>query len=146
MALEIVDVPVTGVNSSAAAKRTTKTTLGKDDFLILLTKQLQNQDPLKPMDDMQFVGQMAQFSSLEQMTNMNKSLETFISRANDSYKLEGMYFLGQKVTAKTAEMTDAIEGTVSAVKFVDGEAIFKVGDHEVKLGDIQLVETPVLES
>ncbi len=45
-------------------------TLGKDDFLMLLVTKLQNQDPLKPMDDEAFVAQLAQFSSLEQMNNI----------------------------------------------------------------------------
>jgi len=49
-------------------------TLGKDDFLRLLVTQLANQDPLEPMDDQQFVAQMAQFSQLEQLTNMNESI------------------------------------------------------------------------
>src|SRR3954447_14663929 len=47
-----------------------KNQLGKDAFLKLLTTQLQHQDPLKPMDDSEFMGQMAQFSTLEQITNM----------------------------------------------------------------------------
>jgi flagellar basal-body rod modification protein FlgD len=47
-----------------------KNTLGKDAFLKLLTTQLQHQDPLNPMEDSEFMGQMAQFSTLEQVTNM----------------------------------------------------------------------------
>lgn len=59
---------------SAAGK-----TMGKDEFLKLFTNQLKNQDPMKPMDSSAFTAQLAQFSSLEQLFNINNGLEQLTS-------------------------------------------------------------------
>ncbi len=68
------------------AESTTSTTpasaqspLGKEDFLRLLVAQLSAQDPLNPMDSTEFTAQLAQFSALEQMTNVNKTLEELVA-------------------------------------------------------------------
>src|SRR5919202_340240 len=60
--------PVTSTNAASQPKATPQT-LGKDDFLKLLVGQLQHQDPMAPSDDQQWIGQMAQFSQLEQVSN-----------------------------------------------------------------------------
>ena len=56
--------------------------LGKDEFLKLLITELQHQDPTNPMEDREFIAQMAQFSSLEQMLNFNKNMETLLERVS----------------------------------------------------------------
>lgn len=60
-------------------RKTGSDILGKDDFLKILMSQLQNQDPLEPVKDKDFIAQMATFSSLEQMTNINKSIEKLVT-------------------------------------------------------------------
>ena len=71
MLISNIGTPLTGTKTDA----TKNTNLGKEDFLQLLTVQLKFQDPLNPMQDTDFIAQMAQFSSLEQLQNMNKSLD-----------------------------------------------------------------------
>lgn len=74
--------------------------LDKDGFLKLLTHQLAHQDPLKPMDQKEFAADLAQFSQLEQMTNMNTKLENLLGNRGAEGKFYGVSFLGKKVMTK----------------------------------------------
>ncbi len=93
--------------------RTTSSELGKDDFLKLLITQLQNQDPTSPMENTEFIAQMAQFSSLEQMTNMSTSFTKMAAFINSS---EAANTIGKKVevnvgdTSITGIVTGATRG------------------------------------
>lgn len=68
--------PITGL---AMSKNAGKQALGADDFMKLLTTQLTSQDPMNPMKDTEFISQMANFTSLEQMRTLSKSFESFTS-------------------------------------------------------------------
>jgi len=81
-------------NKELAANRPVKSELDKDDFLKILVTQLQNQDPTAPMQDREFIAQMAQFSSLEQMTNMSKNFSKISGVLNSS---EAQSLLGRNV-------------------------------------------------
>jgi flagellar basal-body rod modification protein FlgD len=90
----------TNTNAAALAASTSSatgtTSLGKDDFLKLLVTQMENQDPLNPSDPTAFTAQLAQFSSLEQLTNINTSLQQMSS----SNQLSELSMIGQKVVAQ----------------------------------------------
>jgi flagellar basal-body rod modification protein FlgD len=90
---------------------TANAALDKNDFLKILITQLTHQDPTQPMDDKEFVAQMAQFSSLEQMTNMNEGVSKVASLVARSQALS---LLGSVVDV-TDETGSTVSGTVDAV-------------------------------
>lgn len=108
-----VDNAVNNFNKTNTVNgRTASQQLGKDDFLKLLITQLTNQDPTSPMEDTQFISQMAQFSSLEQMTNMNESFNKMASIINSS---QAAATLGKSVEIDIGDST--AKGMVEATSF-----------------------------
>ena len=111
--------------------------LGKDDFMKLLLAQMGNQDPLKPMDDKEFITQLAQFNSLEQMQQVNKSMGT-LAAAQSATQASGM--LGLQVQARGAN--GIVTGEVRAVTISGGNPTLRVGTEEIALADILKVLVP----
>lgn len=118
---------------NATTKRKTGDNLGKDDFLNLLITQLRYQDPLNPTDDKEFIAQMAQFSSLEQMKNMNSVLTN-----SEAFSMVGKYVTGS-VTDETTKESTTVEGKVSSVKMKDGKVYLEVGNRDVDVDNISKV-------
>lgn len=122
------------INSSAgsAASRNTGE-LGKTEFLNLLVTQLRYQDPLNPVDDKQFIAQLAQFSSLEQMQNMNNSITQ-----SQAYNLLGKK-VEASVTDESTKVTTTVQGYVSEVKTKSGKVYVVVNGRDIPVEKITRV-------
>lgn len=110
--------------------------LGKDDFLKILITQLQNQDPTNPMDDREFIAQMAQFSTLEQMTNMNTAIQNFVHLQTSQSLVQHSELIGKKVTwmrivdvDEYRQKIEYVDNTVQAVRLeLDGQIRIQLDD------------------
>ena len=119
----LVQLQVDSFNKTLAVNgRTAKTELGKDDFLTLLIAQLSHQDPTSPMEDTQFIAQMAQFSTLEQMTNMNSGFSRLAAILGSS---EASAAVGKTVDIEVAG--SVISGTVAAASRGEHPAVLVNG-------------------
>jgi flagellar basal-body rod modification protein FlgD len=107
--------------------------LDKDAFLQILITQLKYQDPTKPMEDREFISQMAQFSSLEQMTNVSKSLEA-LSQMHAT--MQSASLVGRTVEIQNPEGGDPVTGAVEKVNFEGGTPSLVVGGKAYPLGHL----------
>lgn len=143
------------INKKRDERKTGDGTLGKDDFLKILIAQLQNQDPTNPMEDKDFIAQMAQFSSLEQTMNLTKAFERFAESQNQSQLIQYNSFVGKNVKwhevqedkngkPVTGENGNPLinegTGTIVSVKFVNDSVVFTMNDgKELTPGNISEV-------
>jgi flagellar basal-body rod modification protein FlgD len=117
----MTSIPPTITSDPAAATQAAKSgansAMGKDQFLKLFVAQLQHQDPMSPTQDSDFMGQMAQFSTLEQISNL----------ANANSMSNAIGLIGRTVTYKDKEGAFH-SGAVEKVASVDGKPSLTVGD------------------
>lgn len=107
-----VQMQVDTFNKSIGQGRTAKAELDKDDFLKILITQLTHQDPTKPMEDKEFIAQMAQFSTLEQMTNMSAEFEKMARMLSSNNALE--------LLGKTVEISEGDHTVTGVVEEITG--------------------------
>ena len=109
-----------------------------EDFLQLLTSQISNQDPLEPMKDTEFISQMANIASLEQMQQFTKGFESFASSQKD---MVAQAYLGRIVTI--SDQGNEVEGLVDSVeKSSDGSITIEVSGNSYDPKDISRVRLP----
>ena len=144
--LNSVQVPATNATGASTPAVTTDKTkqLGKQDFLKLLLAQLQNQDPMKPMDDTQMIAQMAQFSALEATQQLNSTIQ----QANNVQTIaQAGALIGKYVQADQADGTSTT-GAVTGVNFTSTDGVTSptvlVGGKDIDYSTIrQISSTPI---
>lgn len=138
--------PVSGSNTwnyvsdNSTTKTTGSSTLGKDQFLKILITQLQNQDPMQPMEDKEFIAQMAQFSSVEQLMNISTQL-TALNQSLGS--VSGL--IGKDVTWTDAQTKLPKSGNVESIVVSSGVQYAVVGSERIALTDITQIQNPSAE-
>ncbi|MGO4347975.1 flagellar hook capping FlgD N-terminal domain-containing protein [Paenibacillus sp. MCAF9] len=135
-------------NVQAAANKKNTDTLGKDQFLSILVTQLRNQDPMQPLQDKEFIAQMAQFTSVEQLMNMSTELSLIRQNIGSASSLIGK-------TIEWNEYDDAgaiktAKGVVDSIISKDGLLYARVGGAEIALDYVNSIsettgETPTPE-
>jgi flagellar basal-body rod modification protein FlgD len=136
-----------------ANKRVANQNLGKDDFLKLMITQMQHQDPLDPMDNTEQIAQQAQFTTLEQMQNLNSSMQTLIdiyqtgnrSSAVSMIGADVEGFLNQESEDGSTSVVD-VKGRVKGIDFSNGATTLvlesETGEVRVPFNQINKVMDP----
>jgi len=110
----------TTASAAAASTRNSTGTLGQADFLKLMTAQMKNQDPFNPTDNTQMIAQMAQFSSVAGIAEMNTTMKAIATRLNGTTASDAAGFIGKTVlTPGTVAYPRASGGLAGAVELAD---------------------------
>jgi len=135
--------PIGSIGTSSTSELSSgNDVVDKDEFMNLLVAQLQNQDPLNPMDNAQFTAQMAQFASLEQLQNVNSNLEDLHLYQTALFNENAVSFIGKSVKAVDNSFS-ITNGTPDDLRFdleIDANAayvsIYDSGNNLVRTIDV----------
>ncbi|WP_315443523.1 flagellar hook assembly protein FlgD [Sphingomonas alpina] len=109
-------------NSKANNAAASSPTLGQSDFLKLMTAQLKNQDPFSPVDNTQMVAQMAQFSSVAGISEMNTTLKAISDKLAGTSKSDALAFVGRTVLTEGNVAFGRTAGGIAGAVELDGDA------------------------
>jgi flagellar basal-body rod modification protein FlgD len=117
MATTITNNVLTGITGSTTGTAKTKksNTLGQDEFMTMLLAQLKNQDPLNPMDGKDFAAQLAQFSSLQQLSNLNTTMSSLPAYLKSFSNTQVVNMIGNDAVAKGNVIT--VSGSSTNISF-----------------------------
>lgn len=128
--------------SAQADSVTNQAAIGQEEFLNILLTQLTFQDPLKPLDNQEFIAQMAQFTNLEQTRQLSENTDILLTMQSATQAIE---LIGKTVTVLSDENAGSQVGTVTTVSFQQGvpELSLQLSDNtaltNVRLADVQSV-------
>ena len=131
---------VSAASTSSTPSTSSAPLLGKEDFLKLLCAQLQQQDPMSPVDDTQFMGQLYQMSTLEAQENLTTDFEAF---TQSDALLGATALIGKTITYTDAAASTQATGVVQSVKTTNGTVRVAVDGQDVSLSDILAVAPTV---
>ncbi|MBU8976724.1 flagellar hook assembly protein FlgD [Lysobacter sp. MMG2] len=119
-----------GTNATGSDTKKKADSLGQADFLRLMTEQLQHQDPLNPMQNSEFLGQLAQFSTVQGIQGLQSSMDGFSSSLATDQMLRGASLVGRNVLVPSAKMSLGAEGNVNGVVAApdSGTVTFEITD------------------
>jgi flagellar basal-body rod modification protein FlgD len=143
--MDISSLGVATSNSSTGLASQTQgnQALDKDAFMKLLVAQLKNQDPSNPQSNEEFVAQLAQFSSLEQMQEMNANITTLALLSQGNAVLEQLSqssnLIGQQVNWEDSELGLSGSGQVESVKLIEGITYLSIDGQSVPLAFVTQV-------
>ncbi len=110
--------------------------LGKNDFLALLIAQLKYQDPLNPMEDKEFIGQLTQFSTLEQITNMSSNFEKFLANQQNQGIASASAMIGKEVRDAQGN-----GGVVTGLSLEEAGLYLLIGEDRIALSDVKVIKS-----
>lgn len=132
------------VSSDTTSAQSGNLNISQQDFLSILLTQLQYQDPLQPMNDEAFLGQLAQFSALEVATQESAQLDNLITFGSMN---QAISLLGKsvEVSENSTANSPTVSGTVSAVNFSSGSPLLTVTSSSTTLTDVALSSITLIQ-